>query len=209
MLSSLEVRWFYGGSIPRDVLSWFDLEREKSAQQTPRTDYYLRLAHEDSLGIKLREGKLELKQRQRQNGVIHFHERVAGIVEHWCKWGFGLAELDPDLCDLSAATPAWIGVYKERILRKYQITEAGKAMVADPEAYLEQGCHLELTHIHIEEKQGWSLGLEAFGNPQSLEKVLLITARHVFLDEAVPTLQSEDSCGYPEWLRKIIIHGNA
>ncbi|MGD8968471.1 MAG: hypothetical protein PVI07_13255, partial [Anaerolineae bacterium] len=57
-----------------------------------REDHYLRLSDTYALGIKLRQGRIEAKQRVRRPGVVRFHERVTGIVEHWRKWSFQLAE---------------------------------------------------------------------------------------------------------------------
>ncbi|MFN2285080.1 MAG: hypothetical protein ACK2UQ_11710, partial [Anaerolineae bacterium] len=69
MFPTVETRWFYPGIIPSDVLAWYHYgERAPEAQPT-RIDYYLRLSDHGDLGIKLREGRIEIKQRAKQYGA--------------------------------------------------------------------------------------------------------------------------------------------
>ena len=92
MFPSVEARWFYDGTIPPRVLRWFREYQGSLEGPAHRVDYYLRLADGDSLGIKVREGRLEIKQRHRTYGMVEFHERATGLVEHWRKWSFQLAQ---------------------------------------------------------------------------------------------------------------------
>ena len=61
MYPTVEVRWFREGAIPGDVQRWFHASKQAPLDQPPRTDYYLRLGCDQSLGIKLREGRIERK----------------------------------------------------------------------------------------------------------------------------------------------------
>jgi hypothetical protein len=60
MFPTTEVRWFTQGVIPSEVLRWFHEERKAFEEQPLRVDYYLRIVEGESLGVKLREGRLEI-----------------------------------------------------------------------------------------------------------------------------------------------------
>jgi hypothetical protein len=180
-------------------LEWFQRCEHKPEEQPRRVDYYLRHVGIDSLGIKLREGRVEVKQRYRRCGVVRFHERVAGQVEHWRKWSFGLAESDGDLPGVSTLAPFWIRVEKRRTLRKYRIVGNGVMAVREGEDF-DQGCALELTSIRVGRAEWWSVGLEAFGEELVLEDALLLVAKHLLAVEEPPVLEVADSYGYPRWL---------
>ena len=59
-ITSAEIRWFIKGQIPSSVFDWFNGLNENYVNQPERTDYYLVLKSDDALGIKLREGKVEI-----------------------------------------------------------------------------------------------------------------------------------------------------
>jgi hypothetical protein len=158
---TVEVRWFYQGAVSSEVLEWFEQGERAPEEQPCRVDYYLRLSDRDSLGIKLREGRIEVKQRHRQYGVFRFHDRVTGLVEHWRKWSFELSEGAGNLTSTIVPASCWIGVTKRRKLRRYRLT-GNKKIVAVPVG-LQSGlrCNLELTRIIVDETEWWSLGFEA------------------------------------------------
>ncbi|NIV28827.1 MAG: hypothetical protein GWN58_04720, partial [Anaerolineae bacterium] len=66
MYPTLEARWFMRGSIPHEVREWFARGEPAPIHEPPRMDHYLRLQRSNALGIKLREGRLEIKQRLHQ-----------------------------------------------------------------------------------------------------------------------------------------------
>ncbi len=195
MFPSLEVRWFCGGSTPAEVVEWFGGGERTPEEEPRRVDYYLRLGNMDALGIKLREGRLEIKQRHLQQGVVRFHEHAAGLVEQWYKWSFWVSEAGP------TPRPSWIGVQKERRLRKYQLAEDGKLVAIPTGEYPERGCAAELTTIQVEGQEWWSLGLEAVGEGSSLAETLMRTARHVLAPGHLSfSFDAVHSYGYPRWL---------
>lgn len=199
MFPTAEVRWFFEGTPSLAVVEWFAQGEPKPITQPGRVDCYLRLTDGDGLGIKLRQGRLEVKQRHRQYGLVHLHQQVTGRVEGWRKWSLELAGHGRDLVSILVPAPSWIGVKKERRLRRYRV--ASQEMVAVPsEADTGEGCGLELTRIIIEGSQWWSLGFEAFGNPAGFYDTLLRVATQVFAAGEPPTLHAGDSYGYPRWL---------
>jgi hypothetical protein len=170
-------------------------------------DRYLRIVTGDAVGIKLRQGRIEVKQRQRQFGVIRFHQGVAGLVEHWRKWSFPLAETDGTLSNLIHPAASWIGVQKSRQLRSYRLTDDQQVVAVSTRAALVQGCDLELTQVGVGERAWWSLALEAFGEESTLYENLLAVAQQVLTHDARPPLAAENSFGYPRWLTGIFPNG--
>ncbi len=196
MFPTLETRWFYPGSIPPDVLAWYHYgERAPEAQPT-RIDYYLRLTGNDDLGVKLREGRIEIKQRMEQYGVEHLHERVHGLVEGWRKWSFGVNDIGGGLGDA-----AWIAVRKARRLRRYCVTEAGDVIAIAGVEIVGPGCNLELAELAIHGETWWSLAFETFGPEASLHAIFTRVTQHTLRGDAVPHLDAEHSYGYAHWMR--------
>ena len=166
-------------------------------------DYYLRLSDRDSLGIKLREGRIEVKQRHRQYGLFRFHDRVTGLVEHWRKWSFELSEGAGNLTSTIVPASCWIGVTKRRKLRRYRLT-GNKEIVAVPiEEQSGLRCNLELTRIGVDETEWWSLGFEASGDEAdeaAMQGSLLLVVKHVLAADKPPAFDAKASYGYPKWL---------
>ncbi|MGC9394782.1 MAG: hypothetical protein ACP5J4_08000 [Anaerolineae bacterium] len=201
MFPTVETRWFYPGSIPPDVLAWYHYgERAPEAQPT-RIDYYLRLQDHDDLGIKLREGRIEIKQRAEQYGVERLHERVHGLVEGWRKWSFGVNDTGSGLGDLAGPRPAWIGIRKTRRLRRYLVTDAGEVIAIGNAEIAPQGCNIELAEVALHGEMWWSLAFEAFGPEVNLHTTFTRVTQHVLHGDAVPHLDAEHSCSYAQWLK--------
>ncbi len=121
-----EMRWFYKGDLPEKALQRFwsgdlstgEVKREK------RIDFYLYLPGVDGIGIKFRvetnipenatnriEVKLEVKNRQRENGVIPFLTGVTGRLEYWSKSEFNGESTNPQrFITLREKSEAWISV---------------------------------------------------------------------------------------------------
>jgi hypothetical protein len=203
MLATMEVRWFYSGTLPTDVLAWF-LQRERRPVDPPsRVDHYLPVAEGDSLGIKLREGRLELKQRHRRLGVVRLHRRAVGIVEHWRKWSFPLAGINDGLTSVAHPASGWIGVYKRRRLQRFQVLEEGNLVATSSQHYPDQGCDLELTEVRAVGATWWTVAFEAFGREDSLQESLGLVADSILSITDPPLLAAEDSYGYPRWLQMV------
>jgi hypothetical protein len=200
MWPTVEVRWFYPGQTPSPLLAWFHQVEGEAEAQPCRVDHYLRLKATEALGIKLREGRIEIKQRQRRLGLVRFHERVAGQVEAWRKWSFALTGAGAGLAGSLVPASAWIAVEKERTLLLFRVAGGGRIVSLPPASYEAYGCGLELTRIRAKGAAWWSLGLEAFGQEATLQESLVTVARHLLASEAGPHLDSAASCGYPRWL---------
>ena len=204
MFPTAEVRWFSRGPTPPPVEAWFHQGAGGVDQEPGRVDRYLHLAHVEDLGIKLRQGRLEIKQRVGQQNLVRFHRRVAGLVEEWHKWSFALSEPESALAQAAAVAGAWIPVQKERQLRRYRVTDDGRVIALTASASPHRGCELELSRVEVAGEAWWTLALEAFGEPSTLRADLLAVARHVFASDQSPALPARDSRGYAAWLSRLM-----
>jgi hypothetical protein len=198
----MEVRWFGRGGLPHEVQAWFESGHERPEQQPSRVDYYLRLPDTNSLGIKLREGKVEVKQLHQRHSAVRLHERVTGVMEHWRKWSFLVAQPGAVTDALSPAS-SWVSVRKERELRKYEVTDSAAVKAITTAHYAARGCYVELARLLVAGEVWWSLALEAFGDENALVETPSLVAQHVFGAGEPPVLEAGTSCGYPEWLRRL------
>jgi hypothetical protein len=198
---SLEVRWFHEGSVPSQVASWFLQLQGDIVDQPCRVDCYLRLLDRDSLGIKLREGRIEIKQRRRQLGALRFHARVIGLLEHWHKWSFELTqEANSNVAKALVADSSWIGVRKARRFRRYRLSGGGHVVSVSAGDDASHDCALEVTNLLVGGQKWWTLGFEALGQGSAVRENLVLVARHVFNVEEPPALAARTSYGYPGWL---------
>lgn len=202
MLLTAEVRWFYRGTLPEEILRWFQQDQlgEHLAPPEEREDWYLYSPENDYMGIKLRQGRLEIKWRIAELGVVHFGDSVEAKAEKWGKW---LCE-DPTAQSFQPTDvmgeKAWIGVKKVRWQRQYQVLP-GKPITAVPvNESIDQGCTVELTQLSINGDTWWSLAFEAVGEDDKLMDTLQAIANWVFKTYSGLELQAEDSFAYPRWL---------
>ena len=195
-LFTREVRWFDRGEIPPELQSWFDRLGEKQVQP-PRVDLYL-AGMDASVGIKLREGLLEIKPRLEDFGIQMFLTGVAGRVGNWSKWSFSLA--DGDWPGSEAAH--WIPVEKVRQIFYFRF-DHGEIALSKPGEIPESGGGLELTAVSLAgEERWWTLGFEVIGPQEEQGEILTRLVRHVFDRQSSPMLSVEKSLSYPEWLEE-------
>lgn len=203
---ALEIRWFFEGVIPPEVAAWFQAAAPVGTSPPPerRTDTYL-VTRDEGFGVKLREGKLEIKWRR---GYGHFSGgggRVTGKVEDWVKWGWADHEAKSDkeiLQALEGGESPWVPVKKERGQRMCELTGDGLTFPGKGRR-LVSGCALELTMLDIRERSWWTLGLDIFANEGGGDKVLEKCIDGLFGGYPGPALRVENSYGYPEWLSMV------
>lgn len=195
MFATVEVRWFFTGEIPPDVDAWFAHSGRFPTPPTRRTDHYLRHP-DDALGLKLREGRIEAKQRTARLGLVNFGPHARGVVETWRKWSFPLAETQ----DVDAA---WTAVTKARRLHHFAIAPDAQLIAIHPQTVAARGCDWELTAVSTAGQAWWTLGLEAFGPGPTRETDLLRVARHFLGGVDTPPLPASNSGSYPWWLAQL------
>lgn len=159
MLPSVEARWFISGPLPEKLRTWFEQGMLVAAERKIRTDRYLSLPGVASIGVKLREGKFEVKRRDADFGLTPIGSRAIGRLGLWRKWSFTIADKGGE----EGPDTHWLSIEKTRLLRKY-ILENGAVTSVDPaKIFSEFGCTVELTTLKVRDVDWWSFGFEAFG----------------------------------------------
>ncbi len=205
MLTTYEVRWFYSGNIPENIESWFKQNCLVSLAKSPeeREDVYLYTPGCDYLGVKLRQGGLEVKWRDPAISKMHFSSLVEGNIEKWKKWRCLDSSGESFSSQQIGDNSVWIKVRKVRYLQLYTVVlKLPKAVSTDID--IDNGCSLELTNVEINGNEWWSIALEAFGRDCNLKDNLQATAAFVFNNYDSSPLEAMDSYSYPTWLQLVV-----
>ena len=200
-ITSAEIRWFIKGKIPLIIFDWFIGLNDNYVNQPERTDHYLLLQSDDTLGIKLREGRIEIKQRTNQIGNITPGKNVCGVAEKWRKWSFELNEANQILSN-KIIKNEWYSVSKTRILVNYGITQDNIAAQKEKVTY-ENGCLTEITSLKIKNEDWWTFGLEAYGEENRLLDNLVLISHLLLNDKSNIRFALEDSLSYSGWLKRM------
>jgi hypothetical protein len=182
------------------VEDWYRHAVSHAEAQAPRVDRYLRPAAGGGLGAKLREGKLELKQRVKAYGLQPLGSAAVGKIELWRKWVFDLADAGAEAASLRS-TADWIAVEKARQLGRFT-PGAGDRLARVPLApLLPAACDCELTQVRLaSDEVWWTLGFEAFSDAGDALSLLLATARLLLAPVDDLPLPAHASAGYAAWL---------
>lgn len=182
-LASHEVRWFFEGKLNQheSLKRWFETIApiQKSYGVGPpmwkgrlddQPDVYLLVPGSDDMGIKWREGELQIKGRVASLGTQVFGARHQGVVECWVKWSY--ANIPAAYQRLFAAAETGLvtaSVRKTRALRKVQLdTLSGKAQEVDAKTFFARGLGFELTDLEVAGKAYCSLAFEAFPDDSAM-----------------------------------------
>lgn len=213
-LSTLEARWFFPGLLEetgRGVEAWFRARGGPvplawdPAPPAWRRDRYLVIPGHDDMGIKWRDGRLEIKGREAALGPTMFTRGFEGICERWIKWSYAGAAIERRFLGLFRSVPSGVVlVEKRRLQRLLALDAAGDATEIGPDEPRQQGVNLELAQIRVPRttpETHWSLAFEAFpGDASMAEPFARIVARFLEGCPALP-LAPEQSMSYPRWLR--------
>jgi hypothetical protein len=218
-LATIEVRWFFEGALEdtgRGVAAWFEAKAPPSrGQPAPmawdprspawRQDRYLLIPGHDDMGIKWREGRLEIKGREADLGTRVFAPAIEGRCERWLKWSYAgdriAARIRP-LFQGEGDAAATLLVEKRRRRRLLRVDDQGETMAVAPDEPRRRGVDVELTRIGLPARgeEHWSLAFEAFPGDRDMAAALVpIVARFLEDYPALP-LAEDRSMGYPRWL---------
>jgi hypothetical protein len=201
MLHSAEIRWFYPGSLPKLMLRWFAADRMLSP--ATRTDRYLVFPGCESVGVKVREGRFEIKALKGASETVRFSTGISARTDCWVKWSYGKESVKPWIEALLGEHDGWIDVTKARYLRKYSL-DGGEILEVDAEELLDRGCNVELTRVSTRDRAWWSLAFEAFGSPDLIRGDLQKVVGHFFTDHPpAKRFEAMNSCSYPVWLASL------
>ncbi len=200
MYISGEIRWFFEGPVPDDVRRWFE-STDLGISEPRRTDDYLLLPGCTTTGVKLREGRFEIKALTRSPIPASYANRVSGLKDGWIKWSRKAGDEQALRDILVSDEDTWIPVSKQRYLRLFSLEHGTPEELAPRSRNLERGCQVELGSITLDgNRQAWSLSFEAFG---AADEVLDLVDPVVELFAADPppvALRQEHSMSYPVWL---------
>ena len=180
-----EVRWFFDGPCPEEILDWFHTRFGDEVSEEHRVDEYHVAALNQGIGRKRRSGSdIDVKHLQAREVEVELAPGVVGVVEDWLK-----VEL------------AWDEQF-ENALHVTVDKRIVSVQVDLPEGNPRTGCDIELADVVVDGDRAWSLCLETYGDeerrPDALEHGVLALG----LDTLPFTLELEasSSCGYPVWL---------
>jgi len=201
MLTTAELRWFYPGKLPEVVLQWFEQDQIRLASAEEREDIYLYVPDSDFVGIKLRQGRLEIKWRKAELGDLHFG-KATGKAEKWTKW---LCEdLSNECFQPNEVTGKfWVSVKKKRTQRTYK-SFADQLVSVKAGDENEEGCNVELTELEVSGNLWWSLAFEAYSKSDRTLENLKKTASRILQNYHHQQLEAKDSYAYPHWLSLVI-----
>ncbi len=197
MYRTKEIRWFSNTEDP-EILRWFEENGFTFENTEARTDYYLPLKEQNDIGIKLREGNIEIKQRIHSSDEQKLVKRVKGHFENYIKWSFSSSNEDPLIHSIIEEEKYnWLAVRKERIGFKLKENQNGSIIKVKMTEYPKYGCQIEYTRIKVKNELWYTLGLEWFGSKE-LEFDLSILNKMLNKNR----LKSENSMGYSQFLNR-------
>jgi hypothetical protein len=193
--TTLEARWIHRGPVPEAMVAWlggFDDWIER------REDVYFVDPSAPDLGVKIKDAlQLDLKASRGGAGRLTLPGGGRGRLERWEKWSFPLRA--------SASPPGdvdgWRALEKTRRRRSFQV-DGDEAVERPVDQAALPGCSIELTEVAIREGLWWTLGLEATGARETLDRNLRATVRKVFRGPSPDPglLDLRRSMSYPRWL---------
>ena len=217
LLPSREVRWFLPSTSALSELlvewiehrdpydpdgTWLD-EGIWKGKLEDRADLYAVVPGAVDMGVKWREGELQIKGCVQQIGTQMFGAHI-GKVEQWLKWSYKGPTVDRAFGPLFHAPrnggPTIVTVNKRRALRKIAVDGRGALCEVSGGAFPERAVNVELTELEVGRERYWSLGVEAFPDDSNIPAAFFAVAQS-FLQQLEGVTLSEDNCfSYPGWL---------
>lgn len=200
-ISTAEIRWFYTGSPPEPLLVWLQELDGLYENQSPRTDRYLLLPAQDNLGIKLREGRIEIKKRTGAHPQ-YSNEQIAGHVESWFKWSIPLESGHNPVHAFMHARNHWVDIRKIRSVQKFALDEE-LGLILPPElGYPSEGLMVECSALRMDNKAWWTFAIECFGPADRVYSNLIAVIPGLLSGHFPIALSTSQSSGYPEWINR-------
>ncbi len=211
--TSLETRWFFDGPSGRypDLRQWFETSTpfpRAEGVEAPvwrgraggEPDVYLLMPGCTDMGVKWREGTLQIKGRVEDLGTHRFDARHEGRVQRWIKWTYPEVPAAYRVLFTEGRRHglATASVHKTRALRIISLDPEGPREVA-PGTVLDRGVGLEMAEIELGGAQYCSVAFEAFPDDAVTAAGFSAVATG-FLSALADTLVVDASMSYPDWL---------
>ncbi len=214
MVYSAEMRWFFKNQAETELIEkWFNKQNLFLADKWDRADIYLWQPGLNKLGVKIREGRVEVKILLADRGILPMINNNSGKANDWVKYSFELRESDEENQallqqfsseDLNTQKQLWVRVDKERLLLKYSIDLEKSKLERVPENnWPQEGCGVELTRIKVNQQTYYTFGFEAFSKSRQEPRNLQVTLQQIIQDLQVRTLHHQHSYAYPDFLHDL------
>jgi hypothetical protein len=176
---TLEVRWFVLGTLSPSAFPW--AHGAGLTQAAPRTDRYVVLPGVDGVGIKLREGRVEVKARSGSLGSRALGT-MSGEVERWVKW----------------SQPVGSGVSWDQGpgVRIVDVDKTRWSLWRD-------GALIELTALKADGQFWWTAAVEIAGSVADPSRLANLCEPFESLEQARGALTLDASRGYASWLERL------
>ncbi len=209
MYRSGEIRWFFRGELSRDLNDWFKAGG-LGRSEPERTDEYLLLPDCETVSVKLRDGRFEIKARTSAPAKVEYAGNVIGLCDTWVKWSSSAGDVDQFRSQFVRAEDDWACVTKKRHLRLFSLESEKPAEIAVGDTWLARGCQVELTDVSIRPahdedmpaENWWSLSFESFGDSETLLESLDLVVPGFFAEVPPVPLDGASSLSYPAWLNR-------
>jgi hypothetical protein len=218
-IATREVRWFFEGPSSRheSLRRWFETSEPVAKIGAPGApawrgrlggapDVYLLVPGADDLGVKWREGELQLKGRIASLGAQRFGARHEGRVERWVKWSYaGLPAAYRELFATAGSRGlAAASVKKTRALRKLRLDVPGAGVCeVDADARVQPSISVELVDLELAGKAYCSLAFEAFPDDSRMDEAFTRAVQVFLAGLEHPELRAAQSLSHPAWLQSI------
>jgi hypothetical protein len=210
--SSLEVRWFFDGNrSERDAIArWFGEHSpvvrsddvgavEWKGRKGDEPDTYLLLPGYDDMGIKWREGSLQIKGLVSDVGRASYGGHHEGRVQRWIKWSF--SDVPAVLRTLfQDEEPTVVPVGKTRAVRLVEIGHSGEYTEVPSSKWVRQGIAFEMTDLQLGSEHFYTIAFEAFPDSTSLREHFDRVVEGFLVGLKAPDMDLARSMSYPAWL---------
>jgi hypothetical protein len=222
-LGTQEVRWFLEGALAKTgagVEAWFERRpplgaggRVGALRWAPappgwRDDRYLLVPGAADMGIKWREGQLQIKGRHAALGARQFAEGIEGEVERWVKWSYAGRALRQRFkacfAPGSSGAPGAVLVEKRRIQRTIRLDLSGAAVEVPAGEPCARALSIELVRIRLAGRERhWTIGVEAFPGDAAMDAPFTAVVADFLSGCPALPLTSARSMSYPAWLARL------
>jgi len=154
-----------------------------------------------SMGIKWREGQLQIKGLESSLGTQIFTGGHVGKVERWIKWSYSGDSIGKDF-----SGPHIVEVFKTRCIRKVRLNPfTGELKEVHPDEPIDRGANVEVTDLRVGSKAYSSIGVEAFPNDPAMHGNFTTTVNEFLKSLKGVSLTESNSRSYPAWLQTLAL----
>jgi hypothetical protein len=218
MVASQEVRWFLNNSLDAypGVKLWVEnfcpVKKEETVVPPQwqgrlgnKPDIYLIIPEQTDMGIKWREGQLQIKGLQSSLGTQLFDGGYTGRVERWIKWSYEGAVIantfGPWVNSVELDGVRHVKIFKSRCLRKVRMDpQSGESREVDATKSIDRGGNLEVAQLTVGSASYCSIAFEAFPDDSEMHAAFSRFVNTFLGGLQGVELQTSNSMSYPAWL---------